>query len=143
MDNDICAIISMVSAATQFNLQFSAGFPLKLETADASYNDSLLFFTCFHFSSCHFCPGPHNFTHGLFQQTPSCSPSIQLHANPFFIVLTKLIFPKHCFIISLSRSRMMWFLVSYWIKQKALHLSPFKSCSYQSNASLWILNTLT
>lgn len=82
------------------------------------------FFTCFHFSSYHFYLGPHNFTHGLFQQTPSCSPSIQFHANPFFIVLTKLIFLKHCFITSLFSSRMMWFPVSYWIEHKALHFSP-------------------
>lgn len=101
----------------------------------------LFFFTCFHFSSYHFYLGPHNFTHGLFQQTPSCSLSIQFHANPFFIVLTKLIFLKHCFITSLFSSRMMWFPVSYWIKHKALHFSPFQSCSHQLNVSLWTFNT--
>lgn len=130
---------------TPLHLQFSAGFPLKLETADASEKGStfFFFFTYFHFSSYHFCPGPHDFTHGLFRQTPSCSPSIRFHANLSFIVLTKLIFLKHCFIISLSSSRMMWFLVSCWINQKTLYLSPFKSSCYQSNVSLWTLSTST
>lgn len=127
---------------SQFNLQFSAGFSLKLETTDASCNDSLLSFTCFHFSSYHLYPGPHNFTHGLFQQTPSCSPSIRFHANPFFIVLTKLIFLKHCFITSLSCSRMTWFPVSYWNKHKTFYFSPFESCSHQPNASLWTFTTV-
>lgn len=127
---------------SQFNRQFSAGFSLKLETTDASCNDSrLFFFTFFHFSSYHFYPGPHNFTHGLFQQTPSCSPSIQFHANPFVIVLTKLIFLKHCFITSLFCSR-MWFPVSYWIKRKTFYFSPFESCSHQPSASLWIFTTV-
>ena len=99
------------------------------------------FFTCFHFSSYHFCLGPLNFTYGLFQQTLSCSPLIQFHGNPFFTVLVKLVFLKHCFIISLSCSRTRWFLVSCWIKYKVFPLSPFKFCSYQPNISLWMLNT--
>lgn len=126
---------------SQFNLQFSAGFSLKLETTDASCNDSSSF-TCFHVNSYHLYPGPHNFTHGLFQQTSSCSLSIRFHANPFFIVLTKLIFPKHCFITSLSCSRMTWFPVSYWIKHKTFYFSPFESCSHQPNASLWTFTTV-